>query len=73
MWFKSRAEAVGFPRAVQERDGGAPVAPDVARPTLRRTERAKLWAAKRGSTGGAGGVSWGKMKKTDVFMENLEI
>ncbi|MEZ4226522.1 MAG: crotonase/enoyl-CoA hydratase family protein [Polyangiaceae bacterium] len=27
LWFKARAEAVGFKQAVQERDGGAPIAP----------------------------------------------
>jgi len=31
MWFKERAEAVGFKQAVQERDSGAPIAPGVSR------------------------------------------
>lgn len=31
MWFKRRAEEVGFPRAVEERDSGEPIAPDVGR------------------------------------------
>jgi enoyl-CoA hydratase len=31
MWFKDRAEAVGFKQAVQERDSGAPIAPGVSR------------------------------------------
>ncbi len=32
LWFKKRAEEVGFKQAVRERDGGAPVAPDASRP-----------------------------------------
>ncbi|MDZ7781942.1 MAG: crotonase/enoyl-CoA hydratase family protein [Halioglobus sp.] len=32
VWFKQRAEAVGFKQAVAERDSGAPIAPDVSRP-----------------------------------------
>tara|TARA_R110002110_G_scaffold406421_1_gene626297 strand:- start:102340 stop:103245 length:906 start_codon:yes stop_codon:yes gene_type:complete len=32
VWFKQRAEAVGFKQAVQERDSGEPIAEDVARP-----------------------------------------
>ena len=32
VWFKRRAEEVGFKQAVQERDGGAPIAPDASRP-----------------------------------------
>ncbi|CAK9043598.1 3-hydroxypropionyl-coenzyme A dehydratase (3-hydroxypropionyl-CoA dehydratase) [Durusdinium trenchii] len=36
MWFKAHAEAHGFPSAIRLRDGGAPVAPQVARPTLPR-------------------------------------
>lgn len=31
MWFKQRAEEVGFGQAVKERDGGAPIAPGVSR------------------------------------------
>ena len=31
MWFKQRAEEVGFAAAVEERDSGAPIAPDVSR------------------------------------------
>jgi enoyl-CoA hydratase len=31
MWFKQRAEEVGFKQAVQERDSGAPIAPGVSR------------------------------------------
>ena len=31
IWFKQRAEEVGFKQAVAERDGGDPIAPDVAR------------------------------------------
>lgn len=31
MWFKQRAEQVGFPQAVKERDSGAPIAPGVSR------------------------------------------
>lgn len=31
MWFKQRAERVGFPAAVAERDSGAPIAPGVSR------------------------------------------
>ena len=31
MWFKERAEAVGFKQAVAERDGGEPIAPGVSR------------------------------------------
>lgn len=31
VWFKQRAEAVGFKQAVQERDSGEPIAPDVSR------------------------------------------
>jgi enoyl-CoA hydratase/carnithine racemase len=30
LWFKQRAEEVGFKQAVAERDGGAPIAPEVA-------------------------------------------
>jgi len=36
LWFKARAEAVGFPEAVRERDGGHFVAPEVAKSTLKR-------------------------------------
>jgi enoyl-CoA hydratase len=32
LWFKHRAEEVGFKQAVRERDGGAPIAPDASRP-----------------------------------------
>jgi enoyl-CoA hydratase len=32
LWFKRRAEEVGFKQAVRERDGGAPIAPEVSRP-----------------------------------------
>jgi enoyl-CoA hydratase len=32
LWFKKRAEEVGFKQAVRERDGGAPIAPDASRP-----------------------------------------
>jgi len=32
LWFKRRAEEVGFKQAVRERDGGAPIAPDASRP-----------------------------------------
>jgi enoyl-CoA hydratase len=31
LWFKARAEEVGFKRAVEERDGGAPIAPGVSK------------------------------------------
>jgi enoyl-CoA hydratase len=31
LWFKQRAEEVGFAQAVKERDGGAPIAPGVSR------------------------------------------
>lgn len=31
MWFKRRAEEVGFAQAVRERDSGEPIAPDVSR------------------------------------------
>ena len=31
MWFKERAETVGFKQAVKERDGGEPIAPGVSR------------------------------------------
>ncbi|GGY63208.1 crotonase/enoyl-CoA hydratase family protein [Marinobacter zhanjiangensis] len=31
VWFKERAEEVGFKQAVQERDSGDPIAPDVSR------------------------------------------
>jgi enoyl-CoA hydratase len=31
MWFKERAETVGFKQAVAERDGGEPIAPGVSR------------------------------------------
>lgn len=31
LWFKHRAEEVGFRRAVEERDGGGPIAPEVSR------------------------------------------
>jgi hypothetical protein len=31
VWFKRRAEEVGFKQAVKERDSGAPIAPDVSR------------------------------------------
>ena len=31
MWFKQRAEEVGFKQAVEERDSGAPIAPEVSR------------------------------------------
>jgi hypothetical protein len=30
-WFKRRAEEVGFKRAVQERDSGEPIAPEISR------------------------------------------
>lgn len=36
MWFKERAEEVGFKQAVAERDGGAPIAAGVSRPSPRR-------------------------------------
>ncbi len=32
VWFKQRAEAVGFKQAVQERDSGAPIADGVSKP-----------------------------------------
>ena len=32
VWFKRRAEEVGFKQAVRERDGGEPIAPDASRP-----------------------------------------
>jgi enoyl-CoA hydratase len=32
VWFKRRAEEVGFKQAVRERDGGAPIAQDASRP-----------------------------------------
>ncbi|MDX1734916.1 MAG: enoyl-CoA hydratase-related protein, partial [Halioglobus sp.] len=32
VWFKQRAEEVGFKQAVQERDSGAPIAADASRP-----------------------------------------
>lgn len=32
VWFKQRAEAVGFKQAVAERDSGEPIAPDASRP-----------------------------------------
>jgi enoyl-CoA hydratase len=31
MWFKDRAEQVGFQQAVAERDSGDPIAPGVSR------------------------------------------
>ncbi|PAV26315.1 enoyl-CoA hydratase [Tamilnaduibacter salinus] len=31
LWFKERAEEVGFKKAVEERDSGDPIAPDVSR------------------------------------------
>ncbi len=31
MWFKERAEQVGFKKAVEERDGGEPIAPGVSK------------------------------------------
>ena len=31
IWFKQRAEEVGFAQAVRERDSGDPIAPDVGR------------------------------------------
>jgi enoyl-CoA hydratase len=33
MWFKQRAEEVGFKQAVAERDSGEPIAPGVSRPS----------------------------------------
>eukprot|EP00602_Paraphysomonas_sp_CaronLab_P000841 CAMPEP_0185029980 /NCGR_PEP_ID=MMETSP1103-20130426/16679_1 /TAXON_ID=36769 /ORGANISM="Paraphysomonas bandaiensis, Strain Caron Lab Isolate" /LENGTH=253 /DNA_ID=CAMNT_0027564937 /DNA_START=148 /DNA_END=909 /DNA_ORIENTATION=- len=33
MWFKSRAEEVGFNQAVKERDSGDPIAPSVSKPS----------------------------------------
>lgn len=38
LWFKRRAEEVGFKQAVRERDGGAPIAPDASRPLAPRRE-----------------------------------
>lgn len=35
MWFKRRAEEVGFQQAVRERDSGYPIAEGVSRPTYR--------------------------------------
>ncbi len=32
VWFKQRAEAVGFKQAVVERDSGAPIAEGVSKP-----------------------------------------
>ncbi len=32
VWFKQRAEEVGFKQAVRERDSGEPIAPDASRP-----------------------------------------
>ena len=55
MWFKARAEEVGFAQAVKERDQGDFIAPEVARRTLRR---AKLWArSERWKKGPAVGVN----------------
>lgn len=39
MWFKQRAESVGFKQAVRERDSGEPIAPGVSRATLPREPR----------------------------------
>jgi enoyl-CoA hydratase len=36
LWFKRRAEEVGFKRAVEERDGGDPIAPGASRPLAPR-------------------------------------
>jgi len=36
LWFKQRAEEVGFHRAVAERDSGDPIAPDVSRRSFPR-------------------------------------
>ena len=35
VWFKERAEEVGFAQAVRERDSGQPIAPDISRPMPR--------------------------------------
>ena len=35
VWFKERAETVGFQQAVKERDGGGPIADGVSRPTYK--------------------------------------
>lgn len=35
VWFKQRAEEVGFQQAVKERDGGAPIAEGVSRSTYK--------------------------------------
>lgn len=35
LWFKARAEAVGFQQAVRERDGGAPIAEGVSKPSVK--------------------------------------
>jgi enoyl-CoA hydratase len=37
IWFKERAEQVGFKQAVLERDSGDPIAPDASRPSLPRS------------------------------------
>jgi enoyl-CoA hydratase len=41
VWFKRRAEEVGFKQAVRERDGGGPIAPDASRPLAGWAERKK--------------------------------
>jgi enoyl-CoA hydratase len=41
MWFKARAEEVGFKQAVAERDSGAPIAPDASRSSLPRAPGSK--------------------------------
>lgn len=39
MWFKHRAEEVGFQQAVKERDSGDPIAPDSSRPSVAPVSR----------------------------------
>ena len=38
MWFKARAEEVGFKQAVVERDSGEPIAPGVSKPSIREPD-----------------------------------
>jgi enoyl-CoA hydratase len=41
LWFKRRAEEVGFKQAVRERDGGEPIAPQASRPLAAWQQREK--------------------------------
>jgi enoyl-CoA hydratase len=41
VWFKKRAEEVGFKQAVRERDGGEPIAPGASRPLAPWRPRSK--------------------------------